>query len=95
MKDTLCKRLRVISAYFPDSTYGDAAYQSMQDAMDELERDAREKGMQVLVGCDLNADLGDDVTAEGILAWAIMDLAYRAQKANGLRCGLQRIICLP
>ena len=50
--------LRIISAYFPHSGYGDEDVQNMYTALTELIREARDHKLKVIIGADCNAQVG-------------------------------------
>ena len=68
LKNAWVHKIRLIAAYFPDSSYSDAAYQEQLDAVDEIVADARKHGIAVLLATDLNAQLGDEKTSDGFSA---------------------------
>ena len=51
-------RLRIISAYFPHSGYGDEEVQNMYNTLSELIREAREHKLEIIIGADCNAQVG-------------------------------------
>ena len=51
-------QLRIVSAYFPHSGYGDEDVQEMYDTLSELIKEARDHKLRVVIGADCNAQVG-------------------------------------
>ena len=78
------KTLRLIPAYFPDSTYPDEQVHVVYDALAEVLRSGKKEKACVLVGADMNAVLGDDRTSgrySSMGKWAIGSQNARGQWA--------------
>ena len=55
---------RLISVYFPDSTYPDADVQKVYDELSEIVEEAKKKHIRVMVAGDFNARVGQGEDAE-------------------------------
>ena len=62
LKDAWVAAIQLVAAYFPDSTYPDHAYEAQLEAVAEVLRDAKTKRIPIMLGTDLNAQLGGEKT---------------------------------
>ena len=53
----------VMSAYFPDSTYGDARVEVVYDTLNQIVHDPRQKKQHIILGGDFNGQVGRNPAA--------------------------------